>query len=144
MELKEIRTLIRDKMFSLGYTEWVKSSLDVDVPDTILENSFRVVVVAGVSEPLNMHVLKIKNDVQLTIWKKGFANEVEAQDMGLETVENILCLFLKPDFRTLPSFRRLDFSGYKISPLSDDNGHVAKIEMNFEVEVMLGVTDDVL
>jgi hypothetical protein len=78
------------------------------------------------------------------LWKKGFRSEVEAQDTALETVENILCEMLAVDFRTLPSFRKIDFDGYTIEPLSDDdNSSIAKIDMNFVVSIILAVTNDV-
>lgn len=144
MELKEIRTTIRDKMIEIGYVEWLDQSLDIDVPDTIIENSFRVSVTGGSTEPINQHVKKLSNDVVVNIWKKGFRSEIESQDAALEAVENILCEMLAVNFRTLPSFRRIDFDSYTIEPLVDeDNSSIAKIEMNFVVEIILAVTDDV-
>lgn len=143
MEFAEVRTQLRDKLIGLGYQEWTDASIDVDVPDTIIENSFRVTVTGGTGRPLNMHVLFVEHDVKLSLWKKGFLSEVEAQDKALESVEEILCSVLEPAFRTLTRFKKIDFDGYTITPISEDNSHVAKIEMNFKIQTGLGVTNDV-
>lgn len=142
MILSQVRTTIRDEIIELGYEEWTGFSAE-NVPETILDKTFHVSVSGGSGSPLNMHVLKLPNDVALTLWRKGFNNPVEAQDAGLETIQEVLCDLLNPAVRTTPSYRRIDLSSYTLEPIAGDNDSICKIVINLTVETILEVTQNV-
>lgn len=142
MTLSEVRTVIRDRMFLLGYEEWTNFS-DTNVPATELERAFHVAVTGGAGTNLNMHVLKLPNDVVLTIWRKGFNNPVEAMDAGLASIQEVLCDLLNPAVRTLPAYRRIDLNSYSLEPVAGDNESICKVIINLTVEVMLEVTQTI-
>lgn len=142
MILSQVRTTIRDRLLDLGYEEWTGFA-DVNVPSTELERSFHVSVSGGSGSPLNMHVLKLPNDVKVTLWRKGFNNPVEAQDAGLASIQEVLCDLLNPAVRTTPSYRRIDLESYTLDPIAADNDTICKVVINLTVETILEVTQTV-
>ena len=142
MILSEVRTTIRDRLITLGYSEWTGFS-DDNVPNTILEDTFHCTVLSGSGAALKMHVLVLPSDVRVTIWKKGFRSPVEAEDAGLASIQEILCDLLSPAVRTLPAYRRIDLSSYSLEALSADNDTIIKCVINLVVETILEVTQPV-
>ena len=139
MILSEVRTTIRDRLLGLGYEEWLNYGSD-NVPETVLERYFHVGVSGGSGTNVAMHTASVVNDVQVTLWRKGFQNAVESQDAGLASVQEVLCDLLAPAQRTLPAYRRIDLSSYALEQIATDNDSICKITINLSVEVILEVT----
>lgn len=142
MILSQVRTTIRDRMIGLGYEEWTGFS-DENVPETILDKTFHVSVSGGTGANLAMHVLRLPNDVKVTLWRKGFNNPVEAQDAALGSIQEMLCDLLNPATRSTPSYRRIDLSSYELEPIAGDNESVCKAIVNLTVETILEVTQTI-
>lgn len=142
MRLNEVRTTIRDRLIVLGYEEWTGFD-NKNVPETIVEKSFHVGVSGGSGSSLKMHVLIIKHNVELTLWVKGYANAVEAQDAGLESLQEVLCDLLSPVVRTLPAYRKIDLSSYTLEPITLDNDSICKVVINLLIETMSEVTQTI-
>jgi len=141
MILSEVRTTIRNELIKLGYQEW-KGYLSDAVPGSILEKSFHVSVTGGTGRPVQ-HILKVTNDVELNLWRKGFKNAVEAQDAGLMVVQDVICALLNVETRTLPAYRRIDLDSYTLEPIANDNSSICKVTIKLTVEVIIEVTQTV-
>lgn len=142
MILSEIRKTIRDRLINLKYKEWTEFSPD-NAPEQNLDKLFHVQVKSGTGSPLNQHVLKLPNDVTITIWRRGNSKAVTSQDAGLAALQEVLCDLLSPAVRTKPAYRRIDLNSYSLDGIGPTNESVCKVTINLTVECVLEVTQSV-
>lgn len=140
MSLTNIKPYFRTRLDSLGYTEW-DDAFNVDnIPETILENSYHVLLPSISGGPINHTDQSTESDVTVLVFKKGYRNSNDAIDEAILSVENIVKDVCKTVNRT-STLLNVVFNEATIDKINDANDNAVILEFKFKAYVQIGVEE---
>jgi hypothetical protein len=128
-------------MDGLGYTEWKDGFAFNNIPETIIDRSYHVLVESVTGGPINHTHQDTSSTVVLRVFFRGYSLATEAIDASIISLEEIINDICKVANRT-DTLLNVIFDDAEISPLNEDNDNSAFIEMRFTARVILGVEEN--
>lgn len=141
MSLTNIRTYFRERFDGLSYLEHEDGFNRQNIPQTILNKSYHILVESVTGGPINQLDQRTSSGVLISVFFKGYRNVNEAIDDAISNVEIIIKDVCKIANRT-SMLLNVVFEGCDFLPLSDTNDNSVLVEMRFSADVEIGVEED--
>lgn len=141
MSLSDVRPFFRTRFEGLGFTEHQDAFSVNNIGEAVLDDSFHIEsgVVSSVNEPLT-HIFTYP--ILVRIFKKGFADPIDALDAIDQTRADILDDILDPANRLQTTgINNVEFIDSSTLPLDDSNDNAIVLELNFNATVILCFND---
>lgn len=141
MSLINIREYLKTRMDGLGYNEWQDGFNTENIPETVTDTSYHILVTEINGGPINHTHQDTEATVSMKVIYRGYRNVTEAIDasiLGLETIVKDIC---KVSNRT-STILNVIFNGANFSPLSESNDNSVLVDISLGVRVVLGVEED--
>lgn len=140
MSLNNIRPYFRTRLDGLGYLEHEDGFNRQNIPQTILNKSYHILVESVSGGPINHTDQFTESSVLVSVFFKGYRNVNEAIDDAISNVETIIKDVCKVVNRT-STLLNVVFEGSDFLPLSDTNDNSVLVEMRFSAQVEIGVEE---
>ncbi len=139
MSLTKVVPYFRTVMTTLGHKEWKDALDDTNIPSTVLDRSFHIMV--GDSTPIkqNQDLIEINQAMSISLFVKGYRDTATGRDQALTYQEAIIRKALEDARRatTYDGVKNVKYAGGNISELSDTNNNVMRLTMNFNCFVIM-------
>jgi hypothetical protein len=140
MSLTKIRPYFRGRLEGLGYREHLDGFNIENVPQTLIDRSFHILVTSIRGGPINHTHQDTEAQVEVVLFFKGFRDVAAAIDTSIDEVEKIVKDVCKVSNRT-SELLNVVFDGVDFAPLNDQNDNSVLVRMNFAAFVVLCVED---
>lgn len=141
MSLANVRAYLKSRMDGLGYTEWRDGFKSDNIPETILDRSYHILVETIEGGSINHTHQDTFSQVSMKVFYRGYLDVTEAVDTAILGVETIVKDICKVSNRT-STILNVVFNGVEISPLNEVNDNSVLVDMDITVRVVLGVEED--
>lgn len=141
MSLSNVRSYLKTRMDSLGYSEWRDGFKTDNIPETISDLSYHILVESIDGGAINHTHQETFSNVSMKVFYRGYRDVTEAIDtaiLGIETIVKDIC---KVSNRT-NTVLNVVFNGVEFSPINDANDNSVLADMDLTVRVVLGVEED--
>lgn len=138
MSITDARVFIRARLDSQTLTEHDDIFLDSNIPDDLLDDSYRIEPGAFVTNSIfNQHGYNIRYSTVVNIYKRGFNSPATAIDELISKGNDFIKDFLDPTLRTA-AIKQGIFNNMRIVQLTgDEDDQVLKAEIDLDVDVIL-------
>lgn len=136
MSLVNIYPYFRERMDGLDFTEWTDGFSVTNIPQSILDRSYHILVSAVEGGPINHTHQNLVASLTLSVFYKGFSYPVEAIEAAICDIEMIVKDICKVSNRTRDVLN-IVFVSSEINPLTTDNDNYLLLALNFEVQVII-------
>lgn len=133
MGLIDVRDLFKNKMNSLGYTEWEDEFNIENIPSSILDKSFHVESGDIASTASNHQPYRFDCPITLRLFLSGYLKPAEAVDDAFVHCEEILSEILSPDYRLGSLVHDVSPVTIAVEPLSASNDNTVVLVITFNV-----------
>lgn len=140
MSLSNIKPYFRSRLDGLGFTEWLDGFSTDNIPQTILNQAYHILVESTDGGPINHTHQDTNSRVRVRLFYRGYANPSVALDEALVGVETIVKDVCKVANRT-SMLLNVIFESADYQPLNEDNDNSVLVEMVFTARVILGVEE---
>lgn len=139
MSFEKVRPYFKEKLESLGYTQWVDSFSDLNTPRTQLDQSFVNVGVSFSSAGPNARDIEVSLTYEVSIKLEAFRDPDSKIDEALERAEAIIKKCVSPcEFDTSEDLKQVSFTSGSVIPLSDEeNDNVIQLNLSFDVTLTI-------
>jgi hypothetical protein len=127
-------------MDGLGYHEHLDGFNSDNIPETILDRAYHILVVSIAGGPINHTHQDTVSQVSLKVFIRGYRDVTEAIDSSILTLETIVKDVCKLSNRTSSVFNVV-FDGCDFNPLSNSNDNSVMLDITFSVQVILGIEE---
>lgn len=134
MCLAQARIYFRNRMETLGYSEWRDGFNKDNIPSTLLDQVFHLESGEIAPTASNHQVHEFSSPIVVRVFLKGFLDPATAIDNALETADTILEEILLPSNRLGTEVKDVIPIGISVNPLSDSNDNAVLLELNFEAK----------
>ena len=141
MSLSNIRSYLKSRMDGLGYTEWRDGFKTDNIPETISDLSYHILVESISGGPINHTHQDTDATVSMKVFYRGYRDVTEAIDTAILGVETIVKDICKVSNRT-STILNVVFNSVEFSPLNEANDNSVLADMDISVRVVLGVEED--
>lgn len=141
MSLANVRSYLKTRMDSLGYSEWRDGFKSDNIPETIMDMSYHILVESIDGGSINHTHQDTFSNVSLKVFYRGYLDVTEAIDTAILGVETIVKDICKVSNRTSTTLNVV-FNGAEFSPVNDLNDNSVLVDMDITVRVVLGVEED--
>lgn len=133
MGLVDVRAYFRDRLDSLGYTEWTDGFNVENIPSTILDRSYHVESGDISTTASNHQPHRFDCPVTVRLFIKGYLDPKSAIDDSYALCEDILAEVLLPTNRldTANGLSDVQPQGISVRPLTLQNDNGVVLEINF-------------
>lgn len=131
----------REVMTSLNHKEWKDAFSDDNIPSTIVDRSYHLLLGSGSAIKQNQEVIEINQPVSLKLYVKGYRDTADGRDRAITFMESIIKKALETDRRAAGTYA----SGIKnvlllssdLDELDVSNDNIIRVTLNFNCIVML-------
>jgi len=141
MSLSNVRAYLKIRMDELGYVEWRDGFSIANLPETISDMSYHILVESIDGGPINHTHQDTTSNVSMKVVYRGYRDVTEAIDTAIFGVETIVKDICKVSNRT-STILNVVFSSVDFSPLNEANDNSVIASLNIGVRVVLGVEED--
>lgn len=140
MSLGAVRPYFKDRLGGLGFSEWTDGFNFENIPETILDKAFHVLVESIAGGPINHTHQDTVASVVLRVFFRGYRDVSGAIDESILGVETIVKDVCKVSNRTSQVLNVVfDSADFEALNLSNDNSVL--VTMRFSAEIVLGVEE---
>ena len=119
--------------------EWPYAFNIENVPNSIIDNSFHVLLNTVDGIKLNQHVQELNCGASVTFWIKGYKDPSSGLDKAIAKSEELLKLCLKPSNRIGTCVKNIILNSVNFDRLADSNDNAIKVTMIFTALTSLAV-----
>ena len=141
MSLANARSYLKTRMDGLGFTEWRDGFATDNIPETVLDRAYHVLVENIDGGPINHTHQTMSIQVSLKVFFRGYRDVTEAIDDSILSVETIVKDLCKVSNRT-SELLNVIFNGAAFTPLNAFNDNSVLVDMDLTAEIILGVEED--
>lgn len=141
MSLSNVRSYLKTRMDLLGYSEWRDGFKTDNIPESIMDMSYHILVESIDGGSINHTHQDTFSNVSMKVFYRGYLDVTEAIDTAILGVETIVKDICKVSNRTSTTLNVV-FNGAEFSPINDLNDNSVLVDMDITVRVVLGVEED--
>jgi hypothetical protein len=141
MSLTKIRPYFRERLESLGFSEHKDGFNLENIPKTIINRTFHILVSSISGGPINHTHQNTVSTVELVLFFSGFRDVGESLDNAIDDVEKIVKDVCKVSNRT-KTLLNVVFNAVDFAPLNEQNDNSVAVRMEFSAEVILCVENE--
>ncbi len=137
MSLTAVRTLFRERLEGLGFTEHDQPFQPFQIGETIVDDSFHMETGTVISSAANQTVHSFEFPIIIRIYKKGYINVLQAYDEIHQTADEILADLLNQTVRIGDPVKDIVPQSINILPMDDSNDNILVLELSFTARLEL-------
>jgi hypothetical protein len=127
-------------MDGLGYHEHLDGFNSDNIPETVLDMAYHILVVSIDGGPINHTHQNTVSRVSVKVFIRGYRDVTEAIDSAILSLETIVKDVCKLSNRTSDVFNVV-FDSCDFNPLSNTNDNSVMLDITFSVQVILGIEE---
>ncbi len=133
MSLQAPIAYFRTILNSLGHKEWKDAFSDDNIPSTVLDRMYHLLLGEASSIKQNQDMIELTAPMAIKLYVKGYKDPVDGRDKAAAYFDNILKNALAADNRVTQTngIKNITFVGGGLSELDVDNDNIIKVTMNF-------------
>lgn len=140
MSMTLVRSYFKARCFALGMKEHDDAFNEDNVPSTVINNSFHVLLQSFSGRKLNQSDQELDCPVTLTFWVKGYKKPTEGLDQAVSKSELVLKEVLKNSNRLGQCLKNVVFNDVSYEALNLNNDNIVKVTMTFTAFTSLAIT----
>lgn len=139
MSMTLVRPYFATQCKALSLKEWTDAFNTENVPGSIVDYSFHVLVNGADGIKLNQHVQDLDIGATVNFWIKGNRNPVDGLDKSIAKAEDLIKLCLKPSNRLGTCIKNVILNSVTFDRLAESNDNAIKATLVFTVKTSLAV-----
>jgi len=140
MSLTLVKPYFVARAKAVGLKEHVDYVNEDNIPKTLVDGSFHVLLDQFSGVKLNQTDQEINCSVELKFWIKGFRNPYDGLDRAVAKSELVLKEVLKNSNRLGQCLKNVVFNDVKYDTISKDNDNVIRVTMTFTAFTSILIT----
>lgn len=136
MSFADVRPFFRTRLEGLGYVEHEDVVDDANVASSLLDESFILLTDAITGLPADLTTHEFDYSVILKIYRRGFADAIEAYDTADSDIDTVLADILDPAVRNGTTIKDIVAVSINKLPLSGENDNDVLIEFSFSIKLI--------
>lgn len=141
MALSAVRTLFRERLEGLGFTEHDQPFQPNQIGETIIDDSFHMETGTISSSFANQIVHSFDFPIIIRVYKRGFVDLLTAYDDIHQTADDIYNDLLHPDIRIGTDIKDIVPDTMDIVPVDASNDNILVLELVFTARLELCYKD---
>lgn len=137
MGLASVRSLFRERLEGLGFTEHRDAFNFANIGATVIDKSFHLETGVVTSGPANQLAHFYDYGITVRIFKRGFNNPAEALDEIDALADTVYADLLAPGIRLGTEIKDIVPNSYQPLPYDSSNDNTIILEMSFTASVIL-------
>lgn len=140
MSLTSVLPYFRSVMTtSLNHKEWKEAFADDNIPSTIIDRSYHLLLGDTSNIKQNQDLIEITQPVSVKLYVKGYRNTSDGRDRAVEYQEAIIKEALETDRRatTYSGIKNVIYQGGGLTELAVDNDNLIRVTLNFNCHVIM-------
>lgn len=140
MSLTLVRGYFKTRLEGLGYSEWRDGFSVENVPETVLDKTFHVLLESVTGGSINHTHQDTVSAVIVRVFFRGYRDVTEAIDESISGLEGIVKDVCKVENRT-SKILNVVFDGADFEPLNISNDNSVLLTIRFGAQVVIGVEE---
>ena len=134
-----VKTYVRARLLSLGFTEWTDGFNFSNIPKTKLESSYHVELGVSTGTAVNQDNQHIETPFAIRLFKAPTLRPKALIDSGIIVADTVIADLIKAENRlTQTEIKNVWFNNMAIEPLDDSNDNGLIIKIDFTALVIIG------
>ncbi len=126
-------------MKALNHNEWTDALNDENIPSTIIDRSYHLLLGDASNIKQNQDLIEINQPISVKLYIKGYRDTADGRNRAIVHQEAIVKKALEDARRcqTYDGIKNVTFQGGGINELSADNDNTMRVTMNFNCIVLM-------
>lgn len=139
MSLTSVVPYFRTAMNSLNHTEWKDAFSDDNIPSTLMDRAYHILVSETNNIKQNQDLIELEQAVSVKLYVKGYRTTSDGRDRAITYQENVIKEILETDRRaaSYSGIKNVKYTGGGLTELSQDNDNLIRITLNFNCHVIM-------
>lgn len=139
MSLTKVIPYFRTVMDTLGHKEWKDALADDNIPSTVLDRSYHILMGDASNIKQNQDAIEVNQPIAVKLFVKGYRQTADGRDRAITYQEAIIKKALEDARRcqTYEGIKNVIFQNGGITELSSDNDNTMRVTLNFNCIVIM-------